>query len=423
MSGSLADIPTATVVKPSGGAKAASGPETPFMQEFLIAGSLSAISKTVVAPFERARLVMQTQGERIRLGRLEPAAQVFTTTTTSGGRHHTSSSLSTEVHSSNATTIRATASGRMSKTGSFIEIETVGRHPLTTARDSFNYCIKNDGVMKGLFRGNSCTVGRVFITSATSFAVNGSLKKYLSFPEKRYGYIRNFAGNILMGGISGTVALVAAQPIDYIRTRLAADVKLPASMKHKSPLQFKNVREVCTKTIKSDGIYGFYRGFGVSSFAVFVKTGLYFGIFDTLRPFLPQYQLGAPITRRIDPISGDFIEVQRSDNSGGIVAAILPTIPHDLQVFVASSFLGWFATVSASTMGYPFETARRRMMMTAGMEPRMKYTGALHCIAKVIKLEGYHGLMRGASINAFTAVSGGFTLAAVDYGRKRMIAQ
>ena len=405
---SLDDVPNAPLPSTGNSGKATPPAETHlfpsvFLKEFLTAGVVSAASKTAVAPFERARLVMQTQGERIRLGRLDPAPLPG------------NAALSTEVVSDAQTLSRG--SGHVSKTGSFIEVETVGRHPITTTRSSFKYCIENDGVAVGLFRGNSCTVARVFVTSATAFAVNGSLKAHLFFPERKYGYIRNFFGNVLLGGISGTVALAFAQPLDNARTRLAADVRLPPSMKHAAPRQFNNVRDVFAKTMKSDGLFGLYRGFGVSSFAVFVKTGLYFGVFDTFRPILPQYSR-IPSTRRIDSKNASL----SAAGSPPIVSPSPspPLLTHDQQAFVAASALGWFSTITASTIGYPFETVRRRMMMTNGMEPRMKYRGSMHCLGKIIKLEGARGLMRGAMINAFTAMGGGLTLAAVDYGRRKM---
>merc|ERR1711874_627928 len=75
--------------------------------------------------------------------------------------------------------------------------------------------------------------------------------------------------------------------------------------------------DVYVKTLKSDGIQGLYRGFAISAVGIFVYRGLYFGLYDTLKPLL----LGA-----------------------------------DAGVFV-SFLLGWVITVSAGLASYPITLA------------------------------------------------------------------
>ena len=41
-----------------------------------------------------------------------------------------------------------------------------------------------------------------------------------------------------------------------------------------------------TKTLKSDGIQGLYRGFTISAVGIFIYRGMYFGLYDTLKPML-----------------------------------------------------------------------------------------------------------------------------------------
>ena len=78
--------------------------------------------------------------------------------------------------------------------------------------------------------------------------------------------------------------------------------------------QFNGLIDVYVKTLKSDGIQGLYRGFTISAVGIFIYRGMYFGMFDTLKPML---------------IGG-------KDSS------------------VAASFLlGWAVTVGAGLMSYP----------------------------------------------------------------------
>ena len=77
--------------------------------------------------------------------------------------------------------------------------------------------------------------------------------------------------------------------------------------------QFNGLIDVYVKTLKSDGIQGLYRGFAISAVGIFVYRGLYFGLYDTLKPIL---------------------------------------LGHDASVFV-SFLLGWVITVTAGLASYP----------------------------------------------------------------------
>jgi solute carrier family 25 (adenine nucleotide translocator) protein 4/5/6/31 len=50
--------------------------------------------------------------------------------------------------------------------------------------------------------------------------------------------------------------------------------------------EFKTTRAVWSRVIEKDGYRGLYRGIAVSSLGVFVYRGLYFGLFDSLRPMV-----------------------------------------------------------------------------------------------------------------------------------------
>ena len=68
------------------------------------------------------------------------------------------------------------------------------------------------------------------------------------------------------------------QSIDYTRTRLAVDAKSGGQR------QFSGIVDVYVKTVRADGVRGLYRGFGISCSCIFIYRGLYFGLFDSLKP-------------------------------------------------------------------------------------------------------------------------------------------
>merc|ERR1712043_72956 len=90
-----------------------------------------------------------------------------------------------------------------------------------------------------------------------------------------------FGTNILSGGLAGSLSLTVVYSLDFARTRLANDNKGKGGER-----QYNGLIDVYTKTLKSDGIQGLYRGFVISCVGIFIYRGLYFGLYDTLKPLL-----------------------------------------------------------------------------------------------------------------------------------------
>lgn len=83
------------------------------------------------------------------------------------------------------------------------------------------------------------------------------------------------------GGAAGASSLLFVYSLDYARTRLANDAK---SAKKGGERQFNGLVDVYKKTIQSDGVAGLYRGFSISCVGIIVYRGLYFGMYDSLKP-------------------------------------------------------------------------------------------------------------------------------------------
>lgn len=50
--------------------------------------------------------------------------------------------------------------------------------------------------------------------------------------------------------------------------------------------KYNGLVDVYKKTLASDGLSGLYRGFVISCVGIFIYRGLYFGLYDTLKPML-----------------------------------------------------------------------------------------------------------------------------------------
>merc|ERR1712233_149333 len=238
--------------------------------------------------------------------------------------------------------------------------------PYNGVLDCTRRVLKTEGVYP-FWRGNLANVLRYFPTQALNFAFKDQIKSLFK-TSKDAPQALKFGTNIASGGFAGTLSLLFVYSLDYARTRLANDAKGKGGER-----QFNGLIDVYVKTLKSDGIRGLYRGFTISAVGIFIYRGMYFGLFDTLKPIL---------------IGG-------KDSS------------------VAASFLlGWAVTVTAGLMSYPIDTIRRRMMMTSGGV--VKYKDSIDCAVQIMKNEGFMSMMKGAGANILRGVAGAGVLAGFD---------
>jgi len=285
------------------------GQKLGFAENFMLSGVAAAVSKTAAAPIERVKLLVQNQGEMLKQGILDK--------------------------------------------------------PYNGVVDCTTRTLKSEGVT-AFWRGNMANVIRYFPTQALNFAFKDTVKSMFKTAKDAPQY-EKFAKNILSGGVAGSLSLMFVYSLDYCRTRLANDAKSKDGKR-----QYSGMIDVYAKTIKSDGIQGLYRGFVISCVGIFIYRGMYFGLYDSIKPIL----LG--------------------DNA---------------SVFL-SFLLGWVVTVTAGLMSYPIDTIRRRMMMTSGQA--VKYKGSVDCAVQVLKNEGFMSLMKGAGANILRGVAGAGVLAGFD---------
>lgn len=128
---------------------------------------------------------------------------------------------------------------------------------------------------------------RYFPTQALNFAFKDKYKQvFLGGVDKRTQFWRYFAGNLASGGAAGATSLCFVYPLDFARTRLAADVGKGGGGGN-SGREFKGLGDCLTKIYKADGLAGLYRGFGVSVQGIIIYRAAYFGFFDTAKGMLP----------------------------------------------------------------------------------------------------------------------------------------
>uniref|UniRef100_A0A5S8I4G7 ADP/ATP translocase n=1 Tax=Oryctolagus cuniculus TaxID=9986 RepID=A0A5S8I4G7_RABIT len=279
-----------------------------FLKDFLAGGVAAAVSKTAVAPIERVKLLLQVQ--------------------------HASKQISAEKQYKGI-------------------IDCVVRIP------------KEQGFLS-FWRGNLANVIRYFPTQALNFAFKDKYKQiFLGGVDRHKQFWRYFAGNLASGGAAGATSLCFVYPLDFARTRLAADVGKGAAQR-----EFSGLGNCLTKIFKSDGLRGLYQGFNVSVQGIIIYRAAYFGVYDTAKGMLPD--------------------------------------PKNVHIIVS-----WMIAQTVTA------TVRRRMMMQSGRKGAdIMYTGTVDCWKKIAKDEGAKAFFKGAWSNVLRGMGGAFVLVLYDEIKK-----
>jgi len=277
------------------------------MADFMIGGVSAAVSKTLVAPIERVKLLLQVQDA--------------------------SSSIKPE--------------DRFNGIG-----------------DCFKRVINEQG-FASLWRGNLANVVRYFPTQALNFAFKDFYKTIFNPYNPKTDPGKFFIGNCLSGGAAGATSLTVVYPLDFARTRLAADVGSGGDR------EFNGLVDCLKKIFMKDGPLGLYRGFGISVIGIVAYRASYFGMFDTGKAmFFPDAK--------------------------------------NANVFAMWAY-AQFVTVSAGILSYPLDTVRRRLMMDSGRAEKM-YNGTIDCFAKIARDEGPRAFFKGSLSNVIRGTGGALVL-------------
>jgi solute carrier family 25 (mitochondrial adenine nucleotide translocator), member 4/5/6/31 len=192
-----------------------------FAVDFALGGTSGAIAKTLTAPIERVKLIIQTQdaNPKIRSGEV----------------------------------------------------------PRYTGIGNCFTRVYNEQGFKAFWRGNMTNIIRYFPTQAFNFAFKDSIKKLFPRYNSKTEFGKFFLVQMASGALAGAGSLCIVYPLDYARTRLASDVGT-------GKRDFKGLSDCLVKTAQGPkGFLGLYNGFGVSVAGIIPYRGVYFGLFDSLK--------------------------------------------------------------------------------------------------------------------------------------------
>lgn len=193
--------------------------------DFAAGGISGTVSKTITAPIERVKLIIQTQDANPKI-------------------------VSGEVP-------RYTGIG-----------------------NCFSRVMSEQG-LSAFWRGNATNCLRYFPTQAFNLSFKDSIKAAFPKYSPKDDFWRFFGVNLAAGGAAGAGSLCFVYPLDYARTRLASDVG-------GGKRAFSGLGDCIMKTAKGPkGVMSLYNGFGVSVAGIIPYRGTQFGLNDTLKGLNP----------------------------------------------------------------------------------------------------------------------------------------
>merc|ERR1712146_542928 len=175
---------------------------TDFLIDFAAGGVSGAVSKTITAPIERVKLVIQTQDANPKI-------------------------VSGEI-------------------------------PRYTGIGNCFQRIHSEQGMGAFWRGNGTNIIRYFPTQAFNLAFKDSIKALFPKYNNKTDFWKFFGTQLASGGLAGAASLTIAYTLDYARTRLASDVG-------SGKKQFDGLLDCLKKTASGPGgFFSLYNGYGPS---------------------------------------------------------------------------------------------------------------------------------------------------------------
>ncbi|GLJ44257.1 hypothetical protein SUGI_0925050 [Cryptomeria japonica] len=252
----------------------------------------------------------------------------------------------------------------------------------------FRNILKADGV-SGLYRGFGTVVtgavpGRIiFLTTLETTKIGAlTITEKLNLPEPTQAAIAN--------GVAGMISSLAAQsvfvPLDVVSQRLMVQGTAGA-------IKYRGGFDAARKIIKTDGIRGLYRGFGMSVLTYSPTSAVWWASYGSSQRV---------IWRSLGYSSKDNMQM-----------------PSQGQIILVQALGGFFAGAVASCVTTPLDTIKTRLqVLDTESKPSVKRT-----IKRLMDEDGWKGFYRGIGPRFFSMSAWGTSMILAYEYLKRICAK
>eukprot|EP00980_Cylindrotheca_fusiformis_P000080 scaffold19_cov114-Cylindrotheca_fusiformis.AAC.27 len=251
--------------------------------------------------------------------------------------------------------------------------------------------IREEGFF-ALWRGNFSTIVIQGGTTALNFMFMDLYKKIASQvvvgDDQQQRIFQSFVSSALAGG----TALSLLYPLGLMRTKLALDV----GKEHR--LYPRGMRDVFRLSYHANGLPSLYQGFSIALVSVSLYRMVHLGGYDFIK--------------------GELVARRRTQSQGRELSTeeYFRLIPFHERLVAAQ-----FVSMMASTVHYPFDSVRRRLMMQSDVPRRdRKYRNARHCLVQIYRDEGMKGFYRGLGTTYIRSVGAALLLVSYDFAKQSL---
>jgi solute carrier family 25 thiamine pyrophosphate transporter 19 len=218
--------------------------------------------------------------------------------------------------------------------------------------------ILRDEGLTALWKGNIPAEGLYLSYGALQFLTYRTTNIALAsddLPYKPNAAARSF----ISGAFAGTVATTATYPLDLLRTRFAAQG---------TDKVYQGLRYAVREIRAGESTKGFYRGLGAANAQIVPYMGLFFTLYEGVKPIIHNA-----------PVQLDWMG--SADGFAGIAASII-----------------------SKTAVYPLDTVRKRLQVQGPSRSRYvhgnipEYSGIRGTLKLILKREGLRGMYRGLTV-------------------------
>lgn len=207
---------------------------------------------------------------------------------------------------------------------------------------------------RAFWRGNLANCLRYMPQSGCNLAFKDRAKRIFPVYDPDEHFLRFLLVQIAAGAVGASAGLALCYPLDYVRTRLSADVG-------RQRMFGGSITTCLRETWAASGVRGVYAGFNVALLDMVFYRSLQYGLFDALH--------------HLDPYRDELS--WRGLASGLITAASV--------------------TVVVSVPLYPLDTVRNRMMMVAE-RAETSQLALSRTVSSIWFKEGFRGFFPGLGV-------------------------
>lgn len=200
------------------------GSAVQLLKDLMLGGTIGGITKTIMAPLERVKLLMQTMGSNpdVISGKIKPYSGIV---------------------------------------------------------DCVNRTRATQGVL-AFWRGNLVNCIRYAPQQGSALAFNDMLNDAFPKYDSKTQFWQSLSVKLFSGGFAGAVANSICYPFDFARTRLASDIRAGKG-------QFNGISDCIMTTVRKQGITGLYTGWTVTCMGAFVYRAGQLGCFKQMQELNP----------------------------------------------------------------------------------------------------------------------------------------